>query len=272
MSAENQPAPDTFWAEAEFLGRAALAQLEYFEALGVTGLPVEIPLPAAARSPERPAPAPNKPAAAGAERRSSRPTSPPPEKPAAESAPRLWAPKCPSLADLAEGAARCRACAFAAEAPQLGRGSASPLIALVGSDPSMFEGEKAVLLSGIIEKGLKLSPPEYYVTSLTRCLPPDGGGDERSEAVCAPIVLRELALLRPKVVLALGSGPGRHLSGSADPVGLLRARTHLIDGLEGAFLRVTFGLGHMVSAPEIKKEAWKDIQKIIPGLDKLKQV
>lgn len=282
MSADNHSgfsgSPEAFWDEAEALGRAAAAQLEYFEALGVTELPIPLPPPAAAR-PGTSAAAPAKPAPRKAPS-SSRPVPPRPEAsaPAEAEAPATWAAASPSLADLDLRTGRCRACHLAPEPPArplFGRGSAKPLIVFVGPDPTIYEGGKAELLSGIIEKGLKLAPPEYYITTLTRCPLPDDGdtaAEKKAIAACGPILDRELALLRPKVVLAMGSRAGRFLSGSSDPVGLLRSKTRVIDGLEGTWLRITFGLSHMLTSPEIKKEGWKDIQKIIPGLDKLKGI
>ena len=268
----------TFWDEAEALGLAVTAQLEYFEALGVTGLPVELPPPAVkAGAVETAAPAPPRKRAEAPRPAPSRTVKPAPS--GEPDAPSVWAPACPSLADLAARTGQCRACALAPAPPAepvFGRGASEPLIVFVGPDPSIYEGGKAdLLVTGIIEKGLKLEPHEYYITTLTRCpLAEDGNAaaEKKAIAACGPILNRELALLKPKVVLAMGSRPGQFLSGSADPVGLLRGRTFTIDGLEGTWLRVTFGLTHMNNSQEIKKEGWRDIQKIIPGLKKLKKV
>ena len=281
MSAESPiSSPDAFWDEAEALGQAVLAQLEYFEALGVTEVPVELPPLSAVKAETGAAAAP-----APSRQRTETPR-PAPPRPAAKPAPtdspdspQVWAADSPSLAGLAERTAQCRACSLAPTPPAepiFGRGASNPLIVFVGPDPSIYDGEKAELLvAGVIKKGLKLEPHEYYVTSLTRCPLADDGdaaAEKRAIAACGPILNRELALLKPKVVLAMGSRPGRFLSGSADPVGLLRAKTHTIEGLPGTWLRITFGLSHMLNSQEIKKEAWKDIQKIIPGLNKLKKV
>ena len=284
MNADNHtgspPAsPEAFWNEAEVLGRALAVQLEYFEALGVTEVP------AALMPPPSPGGIEGKTVSSGAQPKK-KPVTPPRPAPAAQEtppparddAPAIWAAVSPSLADLAEKTSRCRACPLAPAPPAqplFGRGALSPLIVLVGPDPSIFEGEKAGLLTGIIEKGLKLDPEEYYITSLVRCGltdEADASAEKKTITACGPILKRELALLKPKVVLAMGSKAGRFLSGSTDPVGLLRSKTRTVEGLEGAWLRVTFGLSHMLSSVEIKKEAWKDIQKIIPGLNKLKKV
>ena len=267
--------PETFWDEAEALGLAALAQLEYFEALGVTEVPAGLLPPAVkARAAEAPAPRQRAETPRPAPSRAAKPF--PAEAP---DAPLVWAADCPSLADLADRTGKCRACPLAPAPPGepvFGRGAPEPLIVFVGPDPSIYEGDKAELLvAGIIEKGLKLEPHEYYITTLTRCYLADDGNaaaEKKAISACGPILNRELALLKPKVVLAMGSRPGQFLSGSTDPVGLLRGRTLTIDGLEGTWLRVTFGLTHMCNSREIKKEGWRDIQKIIPGLNKLKKV
>lgn len=279
MSAGDHISPsESFWEEAEALGRAAVAQLEYFEALGVTEVPAGLLPPAVkARAAEVLAPAAPRKRAETPRPAPSRTIKPAPAE--APDAPLVWAADCPNLADLADRTAKCRACPLAPAPPAepvFGRGATEPLIVFVGPDPSIYEGDKAELLvGGIIEKGLKLEPHEYYITTLTKCpLAGDVGAaaEKKAIAACGPILNRELALLKPKVVLAMGSRPGQFLSGSTDPVGLLRGRTLTVDGLEGTWLRVTFGLTHMCNSQEIKKEGWRDIQKIIPGLNKLKKV
>ncbi|MDR0881893.1 MAG: hypothetical protein LBP55_05065 [Candidatus Adiutrix sp.] len=227
--------PADFWAEAESLTRALINQLDYFEALGVAGLPwKEWPEPVSS------APAP----AAG------------------------------TLAGLADLTRACRACpgAQAGPPPVPGRGGDRPLVVVVGPTPAMYEAAAGTLLTAMIEKGLKLGPEEYYLTSLIKCQPAEGqapasGADQR----CRPILQRELARLRPKLVLALGRKPGQQLCGLPEPLGALRTRSHTLPGLPGVWLRVTYGLEDMLASPEIKTAVWQDLKKIIPGLAKLRE-
>lgn len=275
---------DAFWREAEILGQALVGHLEYFEALGVTSCPPELlpPLPAPSQeetpSPSQTSASPVRPSAPAKKATTSRPLAPASPKQEKNAVPSDWAPSCPNLGELARQTSLCRGCHLAQDEadpnlrpPLFGRGSEKPFIVFVGPDPSIYAGEKAELLSGIIEKGLKLTPNEYYIASLIRCpWAEDGSQASEKKAIlaCGPILKRELELLNPQVVLAMGSRPGQYLSGSTNPVGLLRSRTHQMEGLGQSWLRITFGLGHMANSIEIKKEGWKDIQKIIPVLNK----
>jgi uracil-DNA glycosylase family 4 len=142
----------------------------------------------------------------------------------------------------------------------------------VGLDPGLFEGPEGDLLAAILEKGLKLA--RFYVTPVLKCPPgPEESPAELAQALsaCLPVTLRELALLTPQVVLALGETPGRLLTGQAEaPLGLLRNRAFRLEDPPGAWLRVTFSLEQMLALPDLKREAWKsDFLKIKKVLDKL---
>jgi uracil-DNA glycosylase family 4 len=144
-------------------------------------------------------------------------------------------------------------------------------LALVGLDPGMYEGPEAALLAAILGKGLKLD--RFYLTSILKCpAGPEESPAELAEALsaCLPVTLRELALLAPQVVLALGEAPGRSLTGQPEaPLGLLRNRAFRLEDPPGAWLRVTFSLEQMLALPDLKLEAWKaDFLKIKRVLDK----
>lgn len=235
------PGSEVFRAEVTALGRALARYLEYFEILGAEGLPVTL---AAGR-----APAAEQALAA--------------ERPAPES----WgvvsvAKSLPELAALITFCRDCSSCSI----PVPGRGAARAPFVVVGLDPSLYEGAKAELLAGILEKGLQLPREFYYVTTLLKCSPVAGavtGANEAAARRCLPLLHRELSLIKPKIVLALGEAVGVHLSGLQEPLGLLRFCSHPMVGLEGAWLRVTFELEQMLEEPAIKKEAWLSDIKII---------
>jgi len=246
---------EDFWQEAETLGRALAATLAYYQVLGVEGL--SMPLPSAPPDKSEPAP----------------PLSG--ESPATLS-PALWVPAARDLDHLAELTADCRACprgqARKGE-PAFGRGAARPRLVLVGLDPALYDdGPEAALLATILEKGLKLTPDQFYLTSILKC--PSGPEEEPAElaealSACLAVTLRELSLLKPQVVLALGETPGRALTGQQSiPLGLLRDRTFRLD--DEAWLRVTFSLEQLSASTDLKLEAWKtDFLKIKKVLDKM---
>ena len=251
-----------FWAEAESLTRALINRLDYFEALGVTGLPLK----------GWPEPASSSPAPPSVVR--PRPAHPRSDDRPVGAEPAAWAQGAGTLAELAGLTAACRVCPRAQESspPVPGRGGDRPLLVVVGPTPAMYEAAAGNLLMAMIERGLKLGPEEYYLTSLIKCRPAEGqapasGADQR----CRPILSRELALLRPKLVLALGHKPGQQLSGLREPLGFLRTRSHTLPDLPGVWLRVTYGLEDILDSSEIKTAVWQDLKKIIPGLAKLRE-
>lgn len=285
--------PAGFWREAETLGRALADCLEYYEALGLEGLPPRLappppagrpaaagPSPASANQARRPAPANFQPA--GQAEKKFRPAGPAgkksgPSGPAEENGPETWAPEAADLKELERLIGQCRACPLArdrAEEPFAGRGSARPLLVVVGPTPAMAEGPEGQLLTAMIEKGLKLDPADYYLTGLVKCRPRDDDQPlERADGICRPILWKQLALLAPKTVLALGKKPGQRLSGLAgEPLGLLRPRTHKVIGLEHIWLKITYGLEDILASPEIKAAVWQDLLQIRPGLLKLKEL
>lgn len=290
LSRPSRKTSSDFWDEAEYLGRALVDCLDYFEALGVGQLPARLapppparPAATGARPTDRPAPtAPRAAQAPPAARpapqsseRLKRPASTP--TPAEEQGrPEIWAPAAAGLADLDRLIERCSACPLGLSRPAdpvPGRGSARPLMVVVGPTPAIYEGPNGELLTAMIEKGLKLGPEDYYVTSLVKCLPPaeTEAALDRADTVCRPFLMRQLALLAPKMVLALGKKPGQRLSGlKGEPLGLMRPRSHKVLGLEDIWLRITYGLEDILSAQEIKEATWQDLLRIRPGLHQLK--
>ncbi|MDR1922358.1 MAG: hypothetical protein LBS31_11570 [Candidatus Adiutrix sp.] len=253
-------APEKFWAEAEALAGALLAQMEYFMALGVTAWP--LPPPAAVVEPApaaRPIPESERPPAAG---RRPRLAEKGPGQPDFSAAPSLEALS--AMASAIPG----RQAAFGANRT-FGRGAGNPIIVFVGPNPGLHDGDCGALLRAMIEKGMKLSAADYYVTSVCKCAPND---DDAPDAACLTILKRELTLLNPKIVLALGQTTGRILSGRPQaPLGLLRSSTHVVKSLPAAWLRVTYDLEDILSSPAIKKEAWKDLQRIMAVVGKIKE-
>lgn len=285
---------EDYWNEAESLGRALVDCLEYFEALGVDRLPAELSPPPAAFTPmARPVARAAPPAGraggysgagsartvervgqAGVEAGNNR-GSAAPGQPEERGDPGLWASAAAGPEDLDRLIGQCRACPLGRNGltvPVAGRGSARPLLVVVGPTPAIYEGPNGDLLTAMIEKGLKLSVDDYYLTSLVKCLPPDEQADlARADAICRPFLMRQLTMLAPKIVLALGKKPGQQLSGlEGEPLGLLRPRSHKVAGMEGVWLRITYGLEDIQSSLKIKETAWQDLLRMRPGLHKLK--
>ncbi len=201
---------------------------------------------------------------------------------AAPAGPSEWAEKiagnravaaaCDSLGALREAVARCTACELCQTRRQTvfsdGDGSAGVLF--VGEAPGANEDEQGLpfvgaagqLLSDIIHKGMKLERPRTAIANVLKCRPPGNREPtDQEKALCTPWLDRQIELLAPRVVVALGRHAANHLLGYAGaarrPLGSLRGQVH---ERRGRKIVVTYHPANLLREPENKKECWKDIQ------------
>jgi uracil-DNA glycosylase family 4 len=99
-----------------------------------------------------------------------------------------------------------------------------------------------------------------FVTHALKCRPPSNRSPEPDElAQCLPYLQRQVDLLRPKVVLALGRLAAQALLQSTDPLGRLRGQVHRPAGFGGAPVVVTFSPDYLLRNPGEKARAWVDL-------------
>jgi len=124
-----------------------------------------------------------------------------------------------------------------------------------------FVGRAGQLLTKMLEsRKVELSRDEVYVCNAVMCRPPGNRNPEADElAACAPFLAAKLAVLQPKVVLALGSVATQTLLGTREPIGKLRGRVHPYGS---AVLIPTFHPAFLLRNPgeEYKRMAWEDLQ------------
>jgi uracil-DNA glycosylase family 4 len=120
-----------------------------------------------------------------------------------------------------------------------------------------FVGRAGQLLNNMITAmGLKRS--DVYIANIVKCRPPQNRVPEPEEAnTCAPFLLRQIDVICPEVIVALGSTAATYLLGGKSPLARLRGRIH--EG-RGAKLIVTYHPAYLLRDPSQKKEAWKDLQ------------
>lgn len=161
----------------------------------------------------------------------------------------------------------CSACARHISGAIMGQGSAdADVFFVLGCPPDgqtgHFEGETGIHLQKIIQWMARLSKNERfraagdaYVSYAVKC--PDAAAcvDEAALA-CKPLLEKELGAVNPKVVVALGETAALALTGSRDVKGL-RGRAHV---LGGAKLIISHGVADILENPELKKEAWADLE------------
>ena len=125
-----------------------------------------------------------------------------------------------------------------------------------------FVGAAGQLLDAML-RALGLSraegPPErqVFIANTLKCRPPGNRNPAAEElAACEPFLQRQIALVQPKVLLAMGRFAVQALLRSDEPVGRLRARVHRYQGVP---LVVTYHPAYLLRNPADKARAWDDL-------------
>lgn len=120
-----------------------------------------------------------------------------------------------------------------------------------------FVGRAGQLLNNMIAAmGLKRS--EVYIANVVKCRPPGNRTPEPIEAnTCMQFLWRQIDVIQPEVMVALGATAATYLLGGKAPLARLRGHIH---NVRGAKLIVTYHPAYLLRDPRQKGEAWKDLQ------------
>ncbi|HTX76868.1 MAG TPA: uracil-DNA glycosylase [Terracidiphilus sp.] len=120
-----------------------------------------------------------------------------------------------------------------------------------------FVGRAGQLLNNMIV-AMGLRRDQVYIANIVKCRPPQNRVPEPQEAhTCSPFLFRQIDVIRPEVIVALGSTAATYLLGARSPLSALRGRIHQF---RGAKLIVTYHPAFLLRDPRQKKEAWADLQ------------
>jgi DNA polymerase len=161
----------------------------------------------------------------------------------------------------------CARCALHTGRNQLvfGDGSPSARLMFVGEGPGAdedaqglpFVGKAGQLLNNMIT-AMGLKREEVYIANVVKCRPPGNRVPEQQEgATCSPFLFRQIDVVRPEVLVALGATAATWLLGARQPLAGLRGRVHSVRGTK---LIVTYHPAYLLRDPRQKKEAWADLQ------------
>ena len=126
-----------------------------------------------------------------------------------------------------------------------------------------FVGRAGQLLNNMI-KAMGLRREEIYIANIIKCRPPGNRTPERDECeTCSPFLMRQIATIKPKVLVALGAVAAKTLLAINAPMSELRG--HWYD-FRGTKLAVTYHPAFLLRDPRQKKEAWKDLQMVMKEL------
>jgi uracil-DNA glycosylase len=146
-----------------------------------------------------------------------------------------------------------------------GEGNPQARLVLVGEGPGAtedatgrpFVGQAGHLLDTILD-AIEVPRNSVYITNIVKCRPPQNRKPLPDEiAACIPYLHRQLELLRPKVIVAMGGTAGESLLGVKKSLGELRGKVHTFNGIP---LVVTYHPAALLRNPNWKKPTWDDVR------------
>ncbi|MFU8820578.1 MAG: uracil-DNA glycosylase [Gammaproteobacteria bacterium] len=121
-----------------------------------------------------------------------------------------------------------------------------------------FVGRAGRLLDAMLA-ALGYARHQVYIANVVKCRPPENRDPRPEEAAsCTPYLDRQIELLAPKIILAVGRIAAQRLLAVDTPVGQLRGRVHCY-GPAGIPLVVTWHPAYLLRRPEAKADAWRDL-------------
>ena len=126
-----------------------------------------------------------------------------------------------------------------------------------------FVGRAGQLLNNMI-KAMGLQREDVYIANIIKCRPPGNRTPEREECeTCSPFLMRQIAAIKPKVIVALGAVAAKTLLAINAPMAELRGQWF---DFRGTKLAVTYHPAFLLRDPRQKKETWKDLQMVMKEL------
>jgi uracil-DNA glycosylase family 4 len=176
-----------------------------------------------------------------------------------------------SLGELQAHIGDCRRCKLHSGRTHVvfGVGKRNAKLMFVGEGPGRdedlqgepFVGRAGQLLTDIITKGMGLRREDVYIANVVKCRPPQNRNPEPDEvASCEPFLRKQIDLIRPEIIVALGKFAVQTLTQSKVPITRLRGKWHAYMGIK---LMPTFHPAYLLRNPADKKLVWEDIQKVM---------
>jgi DNA polymerase len=124
-----------------------------------------------------------------------------------------------------------------------------------------FVGRAGQLLNAML-RSIGLPRAEVYIANILKCRPPNNRDPEPSEsASCTPYLTRQIELVRPRVLLAVGRIAAQWLLQTDSPIGRMRGRA-LSYGPSNTPLVVTYHPAYLLRSPLEKAKAWSDLRLV----------
>jgi uracil-DNA glycosylase len=126
-----------------------------------------------------------------------------------------------------------------------------------------FVGRAGQLLNNMIQ-AMGLKREDVYIANVVKCRPPGNRTPERDECdTCGPFLMRQIEIIKPKIIVALGATAAKYLLGVNDSMTNLRGKIY---DFKDTKLAVTYHPAFLLRDPRQKAEAWKDLQMVMKHL------
>ena len=194
----------------------------------------------------------------------------------------IIAEKATELEKIAEQVNKCCKCGLGSSRTHAvpGEGNPNARIMFVGEAPGAdedaqgrpFVGRAGQLLDRIIEAcGLKRN--DVFIGNILKCRPPENR-DPRAEEIisCLPLLQRQIEIIEPEIIVALGAHAARTLLNTTKPIGQLRGQFHEYYagiGRPPIKLMATFHTAYLLRnyTPENRRRVWEDMKKVLAELN-----
>jgi uracil-DNA glycosylase len=170
-------------------------------------------------------------------------------------------------ADIGPDCSRCKLHRLGRRQIVFGVGNPSADLMFVGEAPGADEDQQGIpfvgragqLLTKIIE-AIDLKREDVYIANVIKCRPPQNRNPEQDEVeTCEPFLFQQIDVIKPKVIVALGTFAARTLLRTLDPISRLRGRIY---DYRGAKLVPTFHPAYLLRNPASKREVWEDMKRV----------
>lgn len=188
---------------------------------------------------------------------------------AQESPEHIYQMKRRALVDLFYEVRRCHGCSLGVSRKKLvfGAGNANAPVMIIGEAPGEeedreglpFVGKAGALLTKMIEAIDLDREKDIFITNVLKCRPPANRNPNQSEMLaCAPILKRQISIIKPCAILALGRIAAHELLNKPDTISSLRNEIHFYND---STMIVTYHPAALLRNAHYKRPAWEDLQK-----------
>lgn len=186
---------------------------------------------------------------------------------------------CLTLESFANAISDCKLCSQLSETRTnlvFGYGNPKAEIVVVGEAPGAeedkqgkpFVGSAGKLLTDIL-KAINFDREDIYICNILKCRPPENRNPLPEEIVnCEPHLYKQLDLIKPKLILALGTFAAQTLLKSKDPLGKLRGKFYTYNGIK---MMVTYHPAALLRNPNWKRPTWEDVKLFRKEFDLIKE-